>query len=181
VSRPVLTIFTLDRAALAAFTAELRGLLTRDDRSGLSSLLGLGEELSKRVTAANRAIDLMLRPEEDPEVLPLFASLRRVAKRAALEHVWTSDAPSLEGRLRAYDVLRDDEEIAKKLDRLLDVGNLPWFLWRPGTTGGWLEDGPRAELAERMQALGPSLPDEVNAFVDALGAMDGDVLVHDRL
>jgi hypothetical protein len=181
VSRPVLSLFALDRGALAAFSAELRGLLARDDRAGLSSLLGLGDELTRRLTSAGRAVDLMLRPEEDPEVLPLFASLRRVAKRAALEHVWTSEAPSLEGRLRAYDLLRDDEDIAKMLDRLLDVANLPWFLQRPGTTGGWLEDGPRAELAERMQALGPSLPDEVNAFVDALGAMDGDVLVHDRL
>jgi hypothetical protein len=180
-SRPLLSLFTLDRPALGAFTTELRGLLARDDRSGLCTLLGLGEELSRRVNGAKRAVDLLLRPEEDPEVLPIFASLRRVAKRSALEHVWTSESPALEGRLRAYDILRDDEDIATKIDRLLDVANLPWFLQRPGTTGGWLGDGSRAELAERMQALGPSLPDEVNAFVDALGAMDGDVLVHDRL
>jgi hypothetical protein len=32
-----------------------------------------------------------------------------------------------------------------------------------------------------MQALGPALPDEVNAFVEALGGMEGDALVHDRL
>jgi hypothetical protein len=177
----VLSIFRLDRAALAAFTSELRGLLARDDRAGLSSLLGLGEELARRVAAAKRAVDLLLRPEDDPEVLALFASLRRVAKRSALEHVWTSESPSLEGRLRAYDVLRDEEEIAGKIDRLLDVATLPWFLQRPGSTGGWLEDEQRAELTERMQALGPSLPDEVNAFVDALGGMDGDALVHDRL
>jgi hypothetical protein len=181
VSRPVLSLFRLDRAALSAFSAELRGLLARDDRAGVSSLLGLGEELARRVTAAKRAVDLLLRPEDDPEVLPIFASLRRVAKRSSLEHVWTSDAPSLEGRLRAYDVLREEEEIAEKIDRLLNVATLPWFLQRPGGTGGWLEDEPRAELAERMQALGPSLPDEVNAFVEALGGMDGDVLVHDRL
>jgi hypothetical protein len=181
VSRPVLSLFQLDRPALAAFTAELRGLLARDDRAGLSSLLGLGEELSRRVAASKRAVDLLLRPEDDPEVLPLFASLRRVAKRASLAHVWTSEAPSLEGRLRAYDILRDEDEIAQKLDRLLDPATLPWFLQRPGGSGGWLEDELRAELAERMQALGPSLPDEVNAFVEALGGMDGDVLVHDRL
>ena len=116
-----------------------------------------------------------------PECSPLFASLRRVAKRAALELVWTSESPSLEGRLRAYDVLREEEEITKKLDRLLDVGTLPWFLQRPGGTGGFLPDDQRAELAERMQALAPSLPDEVNAFVEALEGMEGDALLHDRL
>ncbi len=177
----MLSLFRLDRAALGAFTSELRGLLARDDRAGVSSLLGLGEELARRVTAASRAVDLLLRPDDDPEVAPLFASLRRVAKRSALEHVWTSESPSLEGRLRAYDILRDEDEIAGKIDRLLDIANLPWFLQRPGGTGGWLDDEQRAELAERMQALGPTLPDEVNAFVDALSGMDGDVLVHDRL
>ena len=180
-SRPVLSLFRLDRAALAAFTAELRGLLARDDRAGLSTLLGLGEELARRVAAPKRAVDLLLRAEDDPEVAPLFASLRRIAKRSALEHVWTSESPALEGRLRAYDVLREEDEIAKKVDRLLDVGTLPWFLQRPGGTGGWLPDEQRAELAERMQALGPSLPDEVNAFVEALEGMEGDALLHDRL
>ena len=32
-----------------------------------------------------------------------------------------------------------------------------------------------------MEAVGPALPDEVNAFVEALGGMDGDAFVHDRL
>jgi len=102
-------------------------------------------------------------------------------KKAALEHVWTSESPSLEGRLRAYDVLRDDPRIAESLDRLLDAGRLPWFLQRSGATGGWLLDDQRGTLARQMEALSPALPDEVNAFVEALGGMDGDALVHDRL
>ena len=36
-------------------------------------------------------------------------------------------------------------------------------------------------LATRLEALGPALPNEVNAFVEALGGMDGDALVHDKL
>jgi hypothetical protein len=146
-----------------------------------ASLLELGEEFARRVREARWSVDLMLRPDDDPLVAPLFASLRRVAKRAALEHVWTSESPSLEGRLRAYDVLRDDEEIASRVDRLLDPTRLPWFLQRPGGTGGWLDDGQRSALASAMEEVGPSLPDEVNAFVEALGGMDGDALVHDRL
>jgi hypothetical protein len=64
---------------------------------------------------------------------------------------------------------------------LLDSAALPWFLQRPGATGGWLRDEDRARLATRLEALGPALPDEVNAFVEALGGMDGDALVHDKL
>jgi len=67
VSRPVLSLFRLDRGALTAFTAELRGLLARDDRPSLSTFLGLGEELARRVAASKRAVDLLLRPEDDPE------------------------------------------------------------------------------------------------------------------
>jgi hypothetical protein len=180
-SRTALSLYRLDRPELAQFSSELRALLVNDDRRGLASFLGLGEQLATRVASASRAVDLFLRPEDDPESSPLFASLRRVAKRAALEHVWTSAAPSLEGRLRAYDVLREEDDIAGPVDRLLDSANLPWFLQRPGATGGWIEDAARAELAQRMEGLGPSLPDEVNAFVEALGGMDGDALVHDGL
>jgi hypothetical protein len=180
-SRPVLSLYRLDRPKLSELSGRLKDLLARDDRAGLSSLLGLGDELAKRVGEARWSVDLMLRPDDDPHVAPLFASLRRVAKRAALEHVWTSESPALEGRLRAYDVLRDDEEMASRIDRLLDPARLPWFLQRPGGTGGWLDDQQRARLASAMEALGPALPDEVNAFVEAFGGMDGDALVHDRL
>jgi hypothetical protein len=181
VSRPLVSLYRLDRARLADLSTQLRDVLTRDDRAAFSSLLGLGDELARRVREARWAVDLMLRPDDDPEVAPLFASLRRVAKRAALEHVWTSESPSLEGRLRAYDVLRDEEEITERLDRLLDSATLPWFLQRPGGTGGWLADEQRSVLAKQMEDLGAALPDEVNAFVEALGGMDGDALVHDRL
>jgi hypothetical protein len=181
VSRAVLSLYRLDRPKLAELSSELKELLSRDDKAGFAALLGLGDELAKRVAESRWSIDLMLRPEDDPHVAPLFASLRRIAKRAALEHVWTSDSPSLEGRLRAYDVLRDDDEVAARIDRLLDAARLPWFLQRPGGTGGWLDDEQRTLLADGMQALGAALPDEVNAFVEALGGMDGDALVHDRL
>ena len=180
-SRPVLSLYRLDRAKLAELSRRVRDLLARDDRAEFASLLGLGEELAQRVREARWSVDLMLRPDDDPLVAPLFASLRRVAKRATLEHVWTSESPSLEGRLRAYDVLRDDQEIAAGVDRLLDPTRLPWFLQRPGTTGGWLNDGQRSTLASAMEGMAPSLPDEVNAFVEALGGMDGDAIVHDGL
>jgi hypothetical protein len=180
-SRPVLSLYRLDRPKLAELSTRLRDLLEKDDRAGLSSMLGLGAELAKRVADARWSVDLMLRADDDALVAPIFASLRRVAKRAALEHVWTSESPSLEGRLRAYDVLREDEQLASRIDRLLDPKRLPWFLQRPGGTGGWLDDRQRIDLAQAMEALGPALPNEVNAFVEAFGGMDGDALVHDRL
>jgi hypothetical protein len=181
VSRPVLALYRLDRPKLGDLSGQLRDVLARDDRAAFSALLGLGEELARRVTEARWSVDLVLRPDDDAFVAPLFASLRRIVKRAALEHVWTSQSPALEGRLRAYDVLRDDEDVSTMIDRLLDQARLPWFLQRPQATGGWIDDGQRARLAKGMEALGPALPDEVNAFVEALGGMDGDAFVHDRL
>jgi NAD(P)-dependent dehydrogenase (short-subunit alcohol dehydrogenase family) len=180
-SRPLLSLYRLDRDKLHELSVKLRELLARDDRAGLSTLLGLGEELARRLASERWAVGLMLRPDEDPQASPIFASLRRVAKRAALEHVWTSESPALEGRLRAYDILRDEQDVADTIDRLLDQVRLPWFLQRPGATGGWLGAEQRETLAQRMEGLGPALPDEVNAFVEALGGMDGDALVHDRL
>jgi len=181
VSRPVLSLYRLDRSKLAELSQKLRGLLSSDDRAGLSLLMGLGDELALRVGRARRAVDLMLRPDDDPEVAPIFASLRRIAKRTALERVWTSASPALEGRLRAYDVLRDDEDVSLRIDRMLDPARLPWFLKRPGGTSGWLDDEDRGLLVSGMEALGPALPDEVNAFVEALSGMEGDALVADLL
>jgi hypothetical protein len=181
VSRTLLTLYALDRAGLAAFTAELRETLALDDRAKLAEILGLGEALAARLRGAGRAVDLLLRPEDDAEAGPIFASLRRVAKRRALERVWTSEAPSLEGRLRAFDVLRDDEEIAAGIDRLLSVEQVPWFLRRPGATTGWLDEERRSDLADRLARLGPALPEEVNAFAEGLALVDGDVLIHDQL
>lgn len=180
-TRPLLSLYQLDRAKLADVSGKLRDLLARDDRAGLSSLLGLGEELGRRLAAGRWAVGFMLRADDDAEASPVFASLRRVAKRAALEHLWTSESPALEGRLRAYDVLREEPQVAETIDRLLDSTRLPWFLQRPGGTGGWLDDPQRATLVKQMEELSSALPDEVNAFVEALGGMDGDALVHDRL
>jgi hypothetical protein len=180
-SRSLLTLYRVDRPRLDELSARLREVLIRDDHRALAGLLELGPELGARVERAPRAVDLFLVPEAEAEVAPLYASLRRIAKRAALERVWTSDSPSLEGRLRAYDTLREEPEIAAAVDRLLDTRFLPWFLRPVGSTGGWLEDAERSALADRMESLGPALPDEVNALVEALGGMDGDALVHDRL
>jgi hypothetical protein len=109
---------------------------------------------------------------------PRRFSPRCAAWRSAL--LW-SESPALEGRLRAYDVLREEEDVAEAIDRLLDTSRLPWFLQRPGGTGGWLGDEQREILAKRLEELGPALPEEVSAFGEALGGMEGDALVHDRL
>jgi hypothetical protein len=179
--RPLLSLHALDRPRLKAFSAELRALLMADDRPGLATLLGLGPELAARVAAGPRAVDWLLRPETDPEAAPLFASLRRVAKKRALELAWTSAEPSLEGRLRHFDLLREDARIASLVDKLLDAARLPWFLVRDGATCGWLDDAKRAELAGELRALEPSLPKELAAFSRALRDVDGDVIAHDRL
>ncbi|HEY3594873.1 MAG TPA: hypothetical protein VGL13_13410 [Polyangiaceae bacterium] len=180
-SRSRLSLYRLNRAGLGAFSDRLREVLTHNDRIGLSELLELGRDLSARVELAPRAVDLFLVPEDDPEGAPLFASLRRVGKQAALEPVWTSDSPSLEGRLSEYDVLRDEDDVAESIDRLLNAERLPWFLHPTGSSGGWLDDSERAALAERLAELAPSLPDEVSAFAAALASMDGDVMIHDGL
>ena len=180
-SRPLLSLYRLDRDKLQEISAELRSHLANDDRAALAAMLGLGEELARRIATDSPAVRMMLRADDDPQATAIFASLRRVVKRAALEHVWSSESPALEGRLRAYDVLREEEDIAATIDRFLDGARLPWFLQRPGATGGWLPDDEREDLARRMEQLGPALPDEINAFVEALGGMDGAALVHDRL
>src|SRR5262249_52472908 len=145
-SRPLLTLYRLDREKLHELSTKLRDLLARDDRAAISGLLGLGDELARRIAAERWAVAIMLRADDDAQASPIFASLRRVAKRAAMEHVWTSESPALEGRLRAYDVLREETEIADAIDRLLDPTRLPWFLQRPGGTGGWLGDDQRETL-----------------------------------
>jgi hypothetical protein len=179
--RPRLSLYALDRPALQAFSKELKALLLTDDRPGTAALLGLGSELAARLAGGPRAVDWLLRPESDPESAPFFASLRRVAKKRALELGWQSTEPSLEGRLRHFDLLREDAAIAGLIDKLLDSNRLPWFLVRPGATSGWLDDARRQELAGELRKLKPSLPRELAAFADALGEVEGDVVAHDML
>jgi hypothetical protein len=179
--RPRLSLYALDRPALKAFSAELRAALLADDRAALATLLGLGGELTARVASGARAVDWLLRPETDAEAAPIFASLRRVAKKRALSLAWTSAEPSLEGRLRHFDLLREDAAVAGLIDKLLDDKRLPWFLVRPGATSGWLDGAQREALARELSALAPSLPKELAAFAHAIGDIDGDVIAHDGL
>jgi hypothetical protein len=180
-ARPLLSLYALNRPELKAFSSEIRAVLTSDDREGLARILGLGAELSARVGKGPRAVDWFLRDEADPAAAPLFASLRRVAKKRALELAWTSAEPSLEGRLRAFDVLREDAKLAGLIDKLLDAERLPWFLVRPGATSGWLDRARREDLVGQMRPLRASLPKELQAFVDAIRDLDGDVVAHDLL
>ncbi len=180
-NRPRLSLYALDRPALKGFAAELKATLLADDRPGLAALLGLGADLASRVASGPRAVDWLLRPEADPAAAPLFASLRRVAKKRALSLSWTSAEPSLEGRLRHFDLLREDAVVAGLLDKLLDSNRLPWFLVRPGATSGWLDAAKRESLAGELWQLRPSLPKELAAFAEALRDVDGDVVAHDML
>jgi hypothetical protein len=179
--RTTLSFYSLDRPALIELSKELKRLLIADDRAGLAALLELGGGLAERLSTGARAVDWFLRPESDTEAGPLFASLRRVSKKRALSLAWKSSAPSLEGRLRGYDVLREDREIAGLIDKLLDPGRLPWFLVRPGATCGWLDDAKRRELDRHLYALRPTLPAELSELSTALHEMDSAVVAHDML
>jgi hypothetical protein len=179
--RPRLSLYALDRPALKAFAAELKAALLADDRAALASLLGLGSDLAARLASGPRAVDWLLRPEGDAAAAPLFASLRRVAKKRALSLAWTSAEPSLEGRLRHFDLIREDAAVAALVDKLLDSQRLPWFLVRPGATSGWLDGKGRETLAGELRQLRPSLTKELVTFADAIREVDGDVVAHDRL
>lgn len=180
-NRPKLSLYALDRPALKALSQELKDLLLADDRKGLAATLGLGEGLAARLAEGPRAVDWFLRPEGDPEASPLFASLRRIAKKRALELSWTSTEPSLEGRLRNFDLIREDPKIAPLIDKLLDSRRMPWFLVRPGATSGWLDGPMREDLASELRQLKPSLPKELAAFADAIREVEGAVVAHDGL
>jgi hypothetical protein len=177
--RSTLSLYTLDRPALIELSKDLKSRLLADDRPGLAKLLELGGSLADRIAEGPRAVDWFLRPETDASSMPLFASLRRVAKKRALELSWTSPAASLEGRLRAFDVLREDKNVAALIDKLLDPNRLPWFLVRPGATCGWLDDEKRRKLASALRPLRAALPEEVAEFADAIREVDGAVVAHD--
>lgn len=179
--RATLSLYSLDRPALQGFSKELRELLRKDDREGLAGLLELRGSLAERLAETERAVDWFLRPEASTEAAPFFSSLRRVAKKRALSLAWTSPEASLEGRLRQYDLIREDSEIAARIDKLLSPSRLPWFLVRPGATCGWLDATGREQLASSLRRLRASLPAELAAFAEALGDMDGDAVAHDAL
>lgn len=179
--RSTLSLYALDRPALVGFAKELRELLLADDHAGLAKLLELSGALAGRLAETPRAVDWFLRPETSSEAAPFFSSLRRVAKKRALTLAWTSPEASLEGRLRQYDVLREDAEIAARIDKLLSPSRLPWFLVRPGATCGWLDATGRAQLAGELRRLRATLPRELAAFAEALDDMDGDAVAHDML
>lgn len=180
-ARATLSLYVLDRPALKELAAELRRSLIADDRASLAATLELGGALAQRLATEPRAVDWFLRPESDRDAAPLFASLRRVAKKRALEQRWTSPTAALEGRLRMFDVIREDKPLAALVDKLLDAARLPWFLVRPGATGGWLDAPDRERLAAGLLPLRPALPREVVEFVSALDDLDGPVIAHDGL
>lgn len=177
----MLSLYSLDRPALQGFSKELKELLLSDDRDGLGRLLELSGGLVGRLAETPRAIDWFLRPDTSPEAAPLFSSLRRIAKKRALTLAWTSEEASLEGRLRQYDVLREDAEIAARIDKLLSPSRLPWFLVRPGATCGWLDAKGRGQLAEDLYRLRATLPPELAAFAEGLREVDGDAVAHDAI
>jgi hypothetical protein len=186
-ARSLLSLYLVDLDAMRAIEAELRALLEEDDHAGVAKLLGLGAELAARV-AARPAVEWFLRADDDPEAAPFHASLRRVTKKRALQQVWTSEHPSLEGRLRAYDRIRDETLVAEAIDRALDMSRVPFFLWRRGATMGLLQAADRRTLVD---AIGPGgslrdegaepLPDELSLFGDALADHEGTLLLHDAL
>jgi hypothetical protein len=179
-SRTRLSLYRLDRAALRSFEVSLRECLAEDHRSSLVTLLGLHGDLAGRIERAPHAVDPFLALDTYPPSSPLFAALRRVAKQRALSLEWTSDAPSLEGRLQAFDGIRADPALARAADALVDKGRVPWFLRRQGGTCGLLSSVERAALAVGLEALDEP-PPELLALAEALGEIDGDVLCHDAL
>jgi hypothetical protein len=176
-----LALYELERPALKTFTQELKQTLLADDKRALCELLELGDALAEKVAASGRLVDLFLLPEDDAQVVPLLASLRRISRKRAMSKVFTSTHPSLEGRLRAYDVLRDDKKISRSIDRLLNPNRLPWYLRRAGATCGWLAGDERLELAAAITKLEPSLTPELSEWLQGLDEAEGDIVAHDSM
>ncbi len=177
-SRGTLVLYQLDRDELKRLSGELEALLASDDRAGLAALLEVdGAILGGR----SRLVDFFLVAAGDEAADLLGAATRRVAKKRALTPVFASDSPALEGRLRAYDALRDDASAAAAVDKLLSPKRLPWYLRAPGATCGWLGGAERHALAVRLERLRSALTPELAAFSVGLGEIDGDVVAHDSL
>ena len=179
-SRSRLSLFEVDRAALASFSDELRAVLASDDRDALVRMLRLEGVSAEPVRAASHAVFVLLSAESYPSSAPVFEAVRSAAKQRALRLSWTSESLALEGRLRGFESLRDEPEVARRVDALLDGAGVPWFLRRPGGTFGGLSRMEREELAEALARLDDA-PSELVAFATALGEMEGDALCHDTL
>jgi hypothetical protein len=180
-SRSPLALYELDRDALKALSAELRQVLMDNDAAALARLLELSQEVARDLQDEVRLVERFLLPEDDPRSRVLLASLRRISKKRAMTPVFKSQQLSLEGRLRGYEVLRDDVLVAGFVDKLLDQARLPWYLRRQHATGGWLNGSQRQQLVARLQGLRPVLTDELNAFAEGLNEVGSDVVAHDGL
>jgi hypothetical protein len=177
VSRSKLVLYRLDRPALKALSEEVLRVLTANDTAGLASLLGLDAEA---VLFRPRLVDHFLVPERgDPA--GLHAALRKAAKARALTPSFASDSLALEGRLRAFEPLRDDATAAAAIDKLLNPKRVPWYLRASDATAGWLEAKDAAELARRMDRLKGQLTPELKSFAQGLASIPGDVIAHDSL
>jgi hypothetical protein len=179
-SRTSLSLFDLDRDALASFGAELREALAHDDRDATVLLLKLEGAAAELVRAAPSAVSVLLTSASYPASAPVFDALRRAAGERALRLAWTSDSLALEGRLRGFEPLRDDPDLARRADALLDGDGVPWFLRTTGGTFGTLSRSEREELADGLARLDDP-PPELVAFGEALGQLEGDALCHDTL
>jgi hypothetical protein len=180
VSRSYLSLFEVDAEALSAFSAELRAVLVADDRDALVRMLSLEGEVAGSVRSSRHAVFTLLEAEEVARSGSIFESLRRAARDRALRLAWKSDSLALEGRLRGYDALRDDAELARLVDALLDGRGVPWFLRRPGATFGSLSEPEVEALAAALVGL-QDAPPELVAFGEALGELEQAVLCHDTL
>ncbi len=174
-SRSLLSLYRLDRAALQRFSGELEATLAANDRVGLAALLELDGDaaLPERL----EAVHVFLLPPSATPAGELFDAADRAAKKLAMRRVFESDNPALEGRLRAFDALREDAVAATLVDRLLSPKRLPWYLRRPGRSGGWLPPEMRAELNRRLGSLESLLPPEIRSFARGLAQIDGDAVV----
>jgi len=181
VSRQTLTLYALDRSALKALSGEIKTVLKNNDAAALAALLELSTTVAEDLQGDARLVDRFLLPEEHPRSRVVMASLRRISKKRSMSPVFTSEHLSLEGRLRAYEPLRDDEPTAKRIDKLLDQARLPWFLRRKNATGGWLNDEHRLQLAAGFRKLRADLSPELLAFGEGLMEVDGDIVAHDAL
>ena len=176
-----LCLYELDRPALKQLSSELREALYDDDSVALGSFLELGDKLTARLGEAERLVDWFLRDDTDEAAAPLYASLRRVSKKRALTPLLSDAERSLEGRLRGFELLREDKALAAAIDKLLNPKRVPWYLRRRGCTCGWLDNDTRDELVRRCRPLRPSLTPELRRFADALEEAQGDIIAHDGL